>query len=213
MSTYTSAEAADFLTNYDSNRAFIASSLISKRKQYQTAKQNLEGLVAANADSTQVVAAVTTMTHLDSDIATLVNQLKTLNDAHTNAQNVINATLNISRSGSMYNPFVGPTGPTGAQGGSEGGGSGSTGPTGPSGADSVITGPTGAGATGPQGAAGVGSTGPTGAAGVGATGPTGASGADSVITGPTGAGATGPQGMAVTGPTGPSGSGPQVPSM
>jgi hypothetical protein len=196
MSTFTLTEAADFLTNYDGTRRTIVSSLISKRKQYRTAQSDLQTLVVDNASSAVLAAAVTTLVNLDSDIATLTNELQSLNEGRINAQNVVNASLNINpSSGSTSNPLVGPTGPTGSTG-SGGGGDGNTGPTG-------STGVAGVGATGP--------TGNTGAASV-VTGPTGSSGADSVVTGPTGStGATGPTGgegaaSVVTGPTGPAAS-------
>jgi hypothetical protein len=217
MSIFTLSEAADFLTNYDGARSTIVNSLISKRRQYRTAQSDLQTLVVDNASSALLSAAVTTLVNLDSDIGTLKTELQSLNEARTNAQNVVNASLNINpSSGSTSNPLVGPTGPTGSGGDGAGStgptGVGATGPTGPTGANSVVTGPTGSSGadsvtTGPTGSTGV--TGPTGPIGANSvvTGPTGSSGAASVVTGPTGStGVTGPTGASVTGPTGSTGS-------
>jgi len=71
---------------------------------------------------------------------------------------------------------------------------------------SLPTGPTGAGATGPTGAAST-IAGPTGYGSLGSTGPTGSSSSVTGPTGPTGYSFVGPTGPArITGPTGPTGS-------
>ncbi len=136
-------------------------------------------------------------------------------NAMSNAGEIIQRALELSRgitgaTGTIgptgFTGFTGPTGPSG-----ESTSTGATGATGPPGdaAETGATGPTGTGATGPTGTGVTGPTGPTGtgttgATGTGVTGPTG-------DTGPTGTGATGPTGTGVTGPTGPGVTGPTGP--